>query len=35
MCHFLDLKKWPVPYLGLKLTINVNKSQIHLVRQSL
>jgi hypothetical protein len=29
----MTFKKWPVLCLGLKLTINVNKSQIHLVGQ--
>jgi hypothetical protein len=31
----IKIKKSPVLYLGLKLTIHFIKSQIHLVRQSL
>jgi hypothetical protein len=35
MEHLQNLENGPVLYLGLKLTIHVIKSQIHLMRQSL
>jgi hypothetical protein len=35
MKHLKNLETGPALYLGLKLTIHVIKSQIHLVRQSL